>query len=42
VEGIGLVRRLPGKLELRYMSAPTRERLERATRTLANPSSGNP
>ncbi|GEM_PF-5385541 len=42
VEGIGLVRRLPGKLELRFMSAPTRERLERATRTLANPSSGNP
>lgn len=36
VEGIGLVRRLPGKLELRYMSAPTRERLERAGRTLTD------
>jgi hypothetical protein len=30
VESLGLVRRVPGILDLRYMSAPTRERLTRA------------
>ncbi|MEB3328448.1 MAG: acc operon protein [Candidatus Sericytochromatia bacterium] len=30
VEALGLVRRVPGILDLRYMSAPTRERLTRA------------
>jgi hypothetical protein len=29
VEHLGLVRRIPGILDLRYMSAPTRERLTR-------------
>ncbi|HEY9720646.1 MAG TPA: hypothetical protein V6D47_01450 [Oscillatoriaceae cyanobacterium] len=32
VESLGLVRRVPGKLDLRYMSAPTRERLTRPHR----------
>lgn len=32
VESLGLVRRIPGKLDLRYMSAPTRERLTRPLR----------
>jgi hypothetical protein len=29
VESLGIVRRVPGQLDLRYMSAPTRERLTR-------------
>jgi hypothetical protein len=29
IEHVGLVRRIPGILDLRYMSAPTRERLTR-------------
>ncbi|MEB3198428.1 MAG: hypothetical protein VKP62_14605 [Candidatus Sericytochromatia bacterium] len=29
VESLGIVRRIPGMLDLRYMSAPTRERLTR-------------
>lgn len=29
VESLGIVRRIPGKLDLRYMGAPTRERLSR-------------
>jgi hypothetical protein len=29
VEALGIVRRIPGKLDLRYMGAPTRERLSR-------------
>jgi hypothetical protein len=29
VESLGIVRRVPGILDLRYMSAPTRERLTR-------------
>lgn len=29
VEHVGMVRRVPGILDLRYMSAPTRERLTR-------------
>ncbi|MDB5097431.1 MAG: hypothetical protein JWM80_1852 [Cyanobacteria bacterium RYN_339] len=29
VESLGIVRRIPGKLDLRYMGAPTRERLTR-------------
>lgn len=29
VESLGIVRRIPGQLDLRYMSAPTRERLTR-------------
>lgn len=33
VESLGLVRRVPGKLDLRYMSAPTRERLTRPLRS---------
>ena len=32
VEGLGIVRRVPGQLDLRYMSAPTRERLTRPAR----------
>ncbi len=32
VESLGIVRRIPGKLDLRYMSAPTRERLSRPER----------
>ena len=27
VEALGIVRRIPGQLDLRYMSAPTRKRL---------------
>lgn len=33
VESLGIVRRIPGKLDLRYMSAPTRERLTRPQRS---------
>ncbi|MEB3284765.1 MAG: hypothetical protein VKN33_05720 [Candidatus Sericytochromatia bacterium] len=29
VEHLGIVRRIPGILDLRYMGAPTRERLQR-------------
>lgn len=29
VESLGIVRRIPGQLDLRYMGAPTRERLTR-------------
>lgn len=29
VESLGIVRRIPGMLDLRYMGAPTRERLTR-------------
>jgi hypothetical protein len=32
VESLGIVRRIPGKLDLRYMGAPTRERLTRTRR----------
>lgn len=32
VESLGIVRRIPGKLDLRYMGAPTRERLTRPHR----------
>lgn len=32
VESLGIVRRIPGQLDLRYMSAPTRERLTRPGR----------
>lgn len=32
VESLGLVRRIPGKLDLRFMGAPTRERLTRPLR----------
>jgi hypothetical protein len=32
VEALGIVRRIPGQLDLRYMSAPTRERLTRPAR----------
>ncbi len=35
VESLGIVRRIPGQLDLRYMSAPTRERLTRPERTQA-------
>lgn len=33
IEALGLVRRIPGQLDLRYMSAPTRERLTRPARS---------
>ena len=32
IESLGIVRRIPGKLDLRYMGAPTRERLTRPIR----------
>jgi hypothetical protein len=32
VESLGIVRRIPGQLDLRYMGAPTRERLTRPHR----------
>jgi hypothetical protein len=32
VESLGIVRRVPGQLDLRYMGAPTRERLTRPLR----------
>lgn len=32
IESLGIVRRVPGQLDLRYMSAPTRERLTRPDR----------
>jgi hypothetical protein len=31
IESLGIVRRIPGKLDLRYMGAPTRERLTRSS-----------
>lgn len=31
VEHVGILRRVPGILDLRYMSAPTRERLTRSS-----------
>lgn len=32
IEALGIVRRIPGQLDIRYMSAPTRERLTRPAR----------
>lgn len=29
IESLGIVRRIPGRLDLRYMGAPTKERLAR-------------
>lgn len=33
IESLGIVRRIPGQLDIRYMSAPTRERLTRPARS---------
>jgi hypothetical protein len=32
LEGLGIVRRIPGQLDMRYIGSPTRERLTRAER----------